>query len=439
MVSEMSTTFQPPRGTRDFLPEEMARRQYMIDTVRKVFESFGFEQLDTPAFESWELLSRKGSGGEAVKDEIYYFTDKSDRALGLRFDLTVPLARVIADNPQLKLPFKRYQTGKVWRYDRPQAGRMREFLQMDVDTVGTGRMEADAECIAVAFEALRSLGFKDFEVRLNNRKVMDGLMEFVGILKKKHKSVFRALDKLEKVGTNEIASELGKAGIEGVVIRKLMKLIDVRGRPKETLGNFKRRLKGIAIAQEGIRELEEITTLSSSYGFSTKLVVDFSLVRGLDYYTGPIFEISVKKGRNVGSVAGGGRYDDLVALYGGKKTPATGISLGIERIYEIMKAGGMFPESPKSAPVFVISVKDETRKKALEVARKLRDEGLSVETDVMGRNIGKQLEYAGKKGAPYAIIVGPKELKAKKYVLRNMKSGKESRLSIDGLARNMKC
>jgi histidyl-tRNA synthetase len=429
--------YQPPRGTRDFMPEEMGRRQYIIDTVRKVFESFGFEPLDTPAFESWELLSKKGSGGEEIKNEIYYFKDKSDRELGLRFDLTVPLARVVASNPQMPLPFKRYQIGKVWRYDRPQAGRMREFMQMDVDVVGTERADADAECMAVAFEALKELGFRNFEIRLNNRKVLNGLVEFVGVPPNLSKATFRVLDKIEKVTREETVKELVRIGVDSGVVNKLMQMIETKGRPATTLAATSKKLKDTPAAEEGLRELGEIAALSKAYGFEKNLVIDFSLVRGLDYYTGPIFEISVKAGKNVGSVSGGGRYDRLIGLYGGKQVPAAGISLGIERIYEIMKTENMFRDAGKRRSVFVISVNDSVRKKALEIARKLRSEGINAEADVMGRDLRKQLDYANRKGASCALIVGPKEVKARKYTLRDMKTGKESKLSLESIIKKM--
>ena len=190
--------FQTPRGTRDFPPEEMMKRQYVFDTIRQVFESFGFSPMETPAFESWELLSAKGGGGEEVKDEIYYFRDKSNRELGLRFDLTVPMARFVASNPQLAKPFKRYQIGRAWRYDRPQAGRFREFWQADVDVIGAEGTDADAECIAVAVEALKRLGFSRFTVRLNSRKVLNSTIKSAGVDAKDAAQVFRALDKLEK-------------------------------------------------------------------------------------------------------------------------------------------------------------------------------------------------------------------------------------------------
>ncbi len=428
---------QPPRGTRDFLPREMNRRQYIIDTARRVFESFGFEPLDTPAFESWELLSAKGGGGEEIKNEIYYFKDKSNRELGLRFDLTVPLARVVANNPQMQKPFKKYQAGKVWRYDRPQAGRMREFLQMDPDVVGTSEMDADAECIAVAVETLKRLGFKRFEVRLNNRKILNGLTEFVKIPPKSSADVFRILDKLEKVPRNEITRGLKKTGIGSSKITKLMKLIEIRGKPSETLPKIGKFLGGIKKAEEGLSELKKIYELSKAYGFDKYILIDFSMVRGLDYYTGPIFEITTRTRKEVGSVAGGGRYDNLIELYGGRETPATGISLGIERIYEIMDSENMFDVPASNTTVFIVSVKKEIRKNVLEISQELRKGGINTETDLTGRDLRKQLDYANRKQIPYALIVGPKELKSGKFTLKDMRTGRETALTLGGVAKKV--
>ena len=429
------TRFQPPRGTTDFLPEEMSRRQYMLDVIRRVFESFGFEPLDTPAFESWELLSKKGGGGEAIKDEIYYFRDKSDRELGLRFDLTVPLARVVANNPNLLKPFKRYQAGKVWRYDRPQAGRMREFVQMDADIVGSDKMDADAECIAAAAEALRRLGFRDFEVRLNARKVLNGLVEFADIPEKKAPAVFRILDKLEKKPKNEILADLRKAGIGASKVSKLMKAIGKRGKPPKILQTMKKMLDGITKAEDGLRELEQIAALAKPYGFEENLVIDFSLVRGLDYYTGPIFEITVKAGKNVGSVAGGGRYDRLISLYEGSDTPATGISLGIERLFEIMKSEKMFDSKKQRERVFVVSVNEDVKMKAVEIVQQLRAAGIAAESELTGRDIRKQMDYANRKGFAFTVIVGPREVSSGRYKLKDMKTGKESSLALEKILR----
>ncbi|NIO21052.1 MAG: histidine--tRNA ligase, partial [Candidatus Aenigmarchaeota archaeon] len=317
--------FQTPRGTRDFLPIEMIKRDYILETVRKVFESYGFDPLETPAFEEWNLLAKKGSGGEEIKNEIYYFKDKSNRELGLRFDLTVPMARVVAVNPQLSKPFKRYQIGRVWRYDRPQAGRYREFWQADVDIVGAKSVEADLECIVVMVEVLKKLGFEKFSVSLNNRKVLNGMIEFVDIPKKKSPAVFRILDKLEKIGDKDVKKEL-KSEINPKKAEKLLELINRRGEPKEILEKEMKVLGSNDTARIGIEELKEIVEKAKVYGIADRIEIDFSLVRGLDldYYTGPIFEISVETKKNVGSIAGGGRYDNLIELYGGNWTPATG-------------------------------------------------------------------------------------------------------------------
>ena len=433
--------FQPPRGTRDFMPDEMTRRQYILDVFREVFESFGFRPIDTPAFESWDLLSKKGSGGDEIKNEIYYFKDKSDRELGLRFDLTVPLARVAASNPQMQLPFKRYQISKVWRYDRPQAGRMREFVQADPDIVGTGKMDADTECIALAVGVLGKLGFRKLEVRLNNRKILNGLVEYVKIPGKKAPDVFRVLDKLEKISRSDIISELKKTGIDKGKITKLLKLIDVGGSPAKTLPKIGKMLSGINIAAEGVKELEEITSLARSYGIEKNMMIDLSLVRGLDYYTGPIFEISVKtkNKQNIGSVAGGGRYDNLIETYGGKPTPATGISFGIERIFEVMTSEKMFGKAGSHTKAFIVSVNQDAgvKRKVIEIAQKLRKNGISAETDVMGRDLRKQLDCANRRQIPFAIVIGPKEIKSNRFTLKDMRTGKEKKLGISGIVKNL--
>jgi len=416
--------FQTPRGTRDFPPEEMMKRQYVFDTIRQVFESFGFSPMETPAFESWELLSAKGGGGEEVKDEIYYFRDKSNRELGLRFDLTVPMARFVASNPQLAKPFKRYQIGRAWRYDRPQAGRFREFWQADVDVIGAEGTDADAECIAVAVEALKRLGFSRFTVRLNSRKILNYIIKSAGVGAKDAAQVFRALDKLEKIGEAEVLKEL-KSAVGGKQAAVIMKMIKTKGAPSSLLkGNI-----------EGVSELREVVEKAKAYGFADRIMVDFSLVRGLDYYTGPIFEISVQAKKNVGSVGGGGRYDNLIGLLGGAKSPATGISLGVERLMEIMSDESMFSLPASRTKAFIVAVKPELKAEALAIAKRLRSEGIAVQTDLMGRNMKKQLEYADACSIPYAIIVGDKELKEKRFLLKDMSKKIQKAMSVEQIAR----
>ncbi len=403
--------FQTPRGTRDFLPQEMKKRQYVLDTVRKVFENWGFDQLETPAFEDWKLLAAKS--GEDVRNEIYNFKDKSGRELGLRFDLTVPLARVVASNPQLPKPFKRYAIGRVWRYDRPGSGRWREFWQADVDIIGSSSSEADAECLATACDALEQLGFKDFVVRISSRKVIEEFVSSLGI--KNITDVFRSIDKLEKTGESVVIDELKSKKISEKSVAEIIKFIKSGDGAKKFAG---------------FGEIEKIIECLKDYGYEKYAKIDLSLVRGLEYYTGAVFEIVTKDAKN--SIGGGGRYDNLIAAFGGKPTPATGISLGVERIIELMEEKKMFSAKKTNVKIFIVSI-GSVKKSVMEVSRKLRSLGIPNEYDLMARPPAKQLDYANSKGVPYVIFMGEKEIKSKKIKLRNMKSGEEKELSMSDL------
>jgi len=431
----MSEKFQTPRGTRDFLPEEMIKRDYIINILKKVFESFGFDPFETPAFENFELLATKGGGGDTIKDQIYYFKDKSDRELGLRFDLTVPMARVLANNPQLPKPFKRYCIGRAWRYEEIRKDRFREFWQCDVDTVGSDSMEADAEILAVAVKALENLGFKKFVVNLNNRKILSGLIELIQVPKEKRFDIFRAIDKLDKFGKETVEDELKTLGLTDEQIRKLFRLITLEGKPESVLDSGEKILMQTKIGLEGLRELKEIVNFSRSYDFDKRIVIDFSLARGLDYYTGPIFEVVDTSGKNIGSLAGGGRYDELIELFGGRPTPATGISLGIERIIEVMNSKEMFDLPKTRVEVFIVNVNDQVKKQAIKIANKLRKNNVPCQVDLMNRSLTKQLEYANSLRIPYTVIVGSKELKKNKVKLRDMKLKKEKEVKIDEIVR----
>jgi histidyl-tRNA synthetase len=424
-------TIQPPKGTRDFLPEEMAARQFVFDISREVFERFGFEPLETPAIESWELLSKKGGGGEDIKKEVYYFKDKGDREIGLRFDLTAPLGRVVAGNPQIPKPFKRYQIAPVWRYDNPQAGRYREFWQADADIVGSEKMDCEAECLVAAVTILEALGFKDFAIKLNNRKILNGIIEFLQIPKERAPDVFRALDKLEKFGHDEVMKELLKAGVKEPKARKLLQMIRQRGSPGTILERERKKLESYSAAKQGMDELEQIVKNCQAYGIARKIIIDLSLVRGLDYYTGPIFEISVRTKREIGSIGGGGRYDNLVETYGGRWTPAVGISLGIERICEILMGEGLLKRAGTRTRVFVAVAHEGLMENAMFVAQKLRAAGINTQVELMGRPLKKQLEYVDKAKIPFAVIVGEIELKKGKYTLREMAKRKQELLTLE--------
>jgi histidyl-tRNA synthetase len=413
--------FQPPRGTRDFLPEDMIRRKYVIDTITRIFEKWGFDPIETPAFEDWALLSAKG--GEAIKNEIYYFKDKSERELGLRFDLTIPFTRVVVNNPSMPKPFRRYHLGPVWRYDRPGAGRYREFRQADVDIAGAPVGEADALCVAVACDCLKSLELKDFFVRISNRKIIEAYLISIG-LKENILDVMRSIDKLEKIGEKEVADELKEKKIPYEKIKRILEFIQIK-----KLADIKKMVESEDIGKEGIKELESILEQIKIFGFEDYAKFDLSLVRGLEYYTGPVFEINAGIGVSIG---GGGRYDNLIESFGGKPTPAVGISLGVDRLALALE------EKTKSLPktntkIYIVSVAEAVRNKCVKMAEELITLGIATEFDLMNRSVSKQMDYANTKGIPFVIVVGEKELAAGAVKLRDMKSGAETDIRLTNL------
>jgi len=421
------------KGTRDFLPEEMILRQQVLEKIKNVFEIFGFQPLETPALETWEVLSAKGAGGEEILNETYVFEDKGKRKIGLKYDQTVPLARVIASNPNLPLPFKRYQIQNAWRYGDISKDRFREFLQADIDIVGSESMLADAEIIACAISCFNSLGFKKFLVRINNRKILSEIIRYSGVDKDKIMDAFRAIDKLPKIGLENVKKELLDRDIEKKSAEKIMEIIEIDGTP-ETVLNKAEKIIG---KNEGIEELKQIISYLKQMNTEPKFKIDLSLARGLDYYTGPIFEVVAEEG--IGSVAGGGRYDKMVGLFSGKDVPATGISLGIERIIEVMKERKMIEAKKSNVKVFVIAVNDKVRDKVLEIVQKLRDNSIPTDYDLRSRSLSKQLSYANSLGIPNVVIVGEKELESKCVRLRRMVSGKEVLLKIEDLAQGVAC
>jgi len=409
----MAEKFQPPRGTRDFLPEDMAVRRGIFEKIMDVFRRYGYGEVWTPAFEDFGLLSRKS--GPEIEEEIYAFTDKSGRKLGLRFDPTVPICRIVASNPSLQKPIKFCYITNMWRYDRPGAGRWREFWQSGVELIGPPGPEADAEMLALVSDSLRAIGVRNFYFRISSRKIVDGFIRQAGIPAKKVVDVFRAIDKLDKIGRNGVMSEMRARGIDA-----------------GKAGEFMRLVEDGKSSGPGMEELKDIQKLARSMG-AGKISTDLSVVRGIDYYTGFVFETMVKGFEKLGSVASGGRYDSLIGLYSGSDVPATGYGMGIDRLLEIVK-----PEMPGShVTVFVSPVKDEVKTETLNITQQLRAAGISAETELMGRNIGKQLDYVSKKSIPFALIVGPNEIKAKKYTLRDMKTGKESKLSLESVIRKL--
>jgi len=405
------------KGTRDLPPEDMVNRNEAISILKRIFESYGFQPLETPGLENWEVLSAKGTGGRDIIDQTYNFKDKSNRSIGLRYDLTVPLARFIAMNKQLAMPFKRYQYGKIWRYEEIKKGRYREFYQFDIDTIGTDSMLADAEIIGCAIDCTNALGFRDFNVRINNRKLLDSLLIYAGVEKSKLIEALRAIDKLDKIGVGGVKAELSQCGISNGAIEKIMGFLKISGKPDEVL----KKIEKIAGENDGVKELKQLISYLVMMGFKSKYVIDLSLARGMEYYTGPVFELSYG---SIGSIGGGGRYDRMIGIFAGSDIPATGISFGIDRIAELRK-----PQKIAVTDVFIAVVGD-VLKVALAFCRKLRKKGMNVEIDLLGRSLSKQLEYANSRGIPKVIVIGEKELKTGFATEKDMKTGKQRRMKI---------
>lgn len=405
--------YAKPKGMRDFLPEQMINREEALDIIRDTFRKYGFRPLETPAMERLDVLERKC--GEEIKGQIF----RVGKDLGLRFDLTVPLARVVTSGTFQK-PFKRYVIGRAWRKEEPQKGRLREFWQADIDIIGTKGMEAEAELLSCASECMRKIGFSHFRVRVNNRKILSGLMKRFGI--KDEAEAFRIIDKLDKRGESFVREELGK-GLRDDQVEGVFSFILGKGSDEEKLS------LAAKYSKEGADELRDLLTYGKEYGLS--LDIDFSLVRGLGYYTGPIFEISIS--REMGSVAGGGRYGELLSLYG-QGDCATGISLGIERLMALAEKG----EKPTLTKAYVAPIKQEFYSYGIGITRKLRESGINAEIDLNRRSLRKQLDYANASSIPFVLILGEKEKKESKVTLRDMKSGKELFLPAEEAIRKIK-
>ena len=422
----MATSFikpRVPRGMRDILPEQMIRRRYVIDVVRDVFEEFGFEPLQTPALELSEVLTGKyGPDAEKLIYQAGHVGGKED--ISLRYDLSVPLCRVIAMYPQLPKPFKRYQIDPVWRAERPQKGRYRQFFQCDADTVGTESMLADAENVNLIYQVLTRLGFTQFEININDRKLITGIGQFAGVPDEQLGGLYRSIDKLDKIGQSGVREELVENQIPEPVIEKLLALLQIEGDSATVLNALSEQLGDSEVAREGITELEELngylTTLGVPEGFYR---MNVSMVRGLEYYTGPIYETVVEEPK-IGSITGGGRYDELIGSFSKQSYPATGTSFGIERIIDVMEEFDMFPPAVgKTVTQVLVTVFDaELAQESLKLATLLRQSGIRTEVYCRPARISAQIKYADTKGIPYAVILGSDEVEAGTVAIRDLAS-----------------
>ncbi len=407
---------QTLKGFRDFLPEEMAIRQKVIKILEQVFKSYGFEPLETPSLEySSTLLGKYGKEADKM---VYTFKDKGNRDIGLIYDLTVPVSKVLALYSQkINLPFKRYQIQRIWRAEKPQKGRYREVLQCDVDIFGSASPLADAEIIAITYNCLKKLGFKRFTIKINSRQVLFKLISDLDIKKRDEQlSILRIIDKLEKIGLDGIKKELKKAGFSEEKIEKLLSLIK-SAQPDENLKQLFDYLKQLKVDEK-------------FYQF------DPTLVRGLDYYTGPVFETIIEKPK-IGSITGGGRYDKLISNLGGPDIPATGTTIGLDRICEAIKKQNLWPKlssSPTKVLVTVFSPEYEYLKESMDIAYQLRKTGVNVDLYSNPKvKLDKQLKYADRKSIPFVIVIGPDEIKKNVVTLRNMKSQSQEQLNFKEL------
>ena len=423
------------RGTRDLPPREMRRRQHALSVVTRIFERYGYEPLETPAMEYLDVLMQKY--GEESEKLIYKLAYKGGDTLALRYDLTVPMSRVVAmELPRLPLPFKRYQIQPVWRADKPQKGRLREFMQCDIDVVGSRDPVVDAEVLAVTNDVLSELGFGEFTLRINNRRILNGLAEVLGLDDATAGRVFRCLDKLDKIGPDGVREEMEASGLGAGVIESVLPRIHQRFSDAEAAVLWlKDELEASKEALEGINETEAILAHSGAFGVpQRRLRFDLALVRGLDYYTGFIFEAVVEKPR-VGSLVGGGRYDHLISSLSGAEVPACGMSMGLDRIIEAMDAAALLPEPGPVSQVLVVLSGRDLLPEGIEIAQRLRGEGLNVELYPDEARLKKQLAYADRKGIPFVLILGPDELARGEVSVRYMLSGEQERVPEGSAAR----
>ena len=432
-----------PKGTRDFGPNEMKKREYLFKIFKDTFSLYGFNALETPSMENVNVLN--GKYGEEGDKLIFRILDSGDfiknvenieskdssslkkdiSKKGLRYDLTVPFARYVSMNrDKITLPFKRYQIQNVWRADRPQKGRFREFYQCDVDYIGTKSIICEAEIIDLVYSIFKKINIKDFSIKLNNRKVLFGIAEVLS-LKKDFDKICVIIDKLDKIGKEKFINELKNIDLSTNQIEKLNSVLFFSGSNKEKISLLRDFLSESNTGLQGINEIENLIQLSKEFVF------DISLARGLSYYTSSIFEV-ILDDKNIGSLCGGGRYDDLTEIFGFKDISGIGISFGIERIYQIMNERNLFSDNIiNKEAVLVCSLSEEFMENSLEISSLLRNNNIITDLYPDNPKLKKQLQYANNNNISYVIIIGEDEVKSKLYTLKNMETGTQEKLSIE--------
>ncbi|WKV12529.1 histidine--tRNA ligase [Marivirga harenae] len=446
-----------PKGTRDFGPAEMAKRHFILNTIKKVYQKYGYAPIETPAMENLSVLQGKyGDEGDQLLFKILNSgdflskTEEEDRfdskslqpkisEKGLRYDLTVPFARfVVMNQHNLTFPFKRYQIQPVWRADRPQRGRYREFYQCDADAIGTNSMLCEAEIVLMIQEVFKSLQAKkanslDYAIKINNRKILSGIVEVMGA-EGKETDFAVAIDKLDKIGEEKVKEELIERGFEQSAIDTLSPLFALSGDNKEQLNFLKGFLKKSEMGQKGISELTDVFDILDSFGANVpQLELDVTLARGLSYYTGAIFEVKPKNVQ-MGSICGGGRYDGLTDTFGLPDVSGVGISFGVDRIYDVLEELELYPDNAESSTeVLMVSFDEESWKYCLKVLHRLRTANIRAELYPEPIKLKKQMKYANDKQIPFVILVGSEEMKTGDLTFKNMKEGTQESMNAESI------
>ena len=443
-----------PKGTRDFLPQQMVKRNYIFDTIKQVFQTFGYLPIETPTMEKTEtLMGKYGEEGDRLIFKVLNsgeFLNKSNKEAfsdnnsirfansivekALRYDLTVPFARFVVQNRnEIDLPFKRYQIQPVWRADRPQRGRYREFYQCDVDVVGSESLLYEVELIQIFDKVLSSLKLEDFTVKINNRKILSGLVEVTGESDKLI-PITVAIDKLDKIGEEGVVKELREREVSEAAIEKLKPILTISGTNDDLLEAVNSIVKSSEIGAKGIEELREVLDIVKSMGLDkAKLEFDPSLARGLNYYTGAIFEVKANK-VNIGSICGGGRYDDLTSIFGMKDLSGVGVSFGADRIYDVLEELDLFPkELLASTKIMFANFGKEESLKSFKWLKELRENDIPSEIYPSNAKLKKQMTYANNKNIPFVALVGENEMKSNTILVKNMETGDQNNYTIKEL------
>lgn len=449
-----------PKGTRDFSPTEVANRTYIMNTIKSAFETFGFQPIETPSFEnSSTLMGKYGEEGDRLifkilnsgdflsKADENYLSDKDSLKVtsqisekALRYDLTVPFARyVVQHQNEITFPFKRYQVQPVWRADRPQKGRFREFYQCDADVVGSKSLWQEVEFIKLYDTVFSKLGLLQTTIKINNRKILSGIAEVIGAQEKLIDFTV-ALDKLDKIGKEKVDAEMLAKGISENAIEKVQPLFNFTGSNLEKLASLEQMLQTSKEGTKGVEELRFVINSIEELGLqSANLQVDVTLARGLNYYTGAIFEVEAPKGVKMGSIGGGGRYDDLTVIFGLKDVSGVGVSFGLDRIYLVLEELGLFKtvDLPKPKVLFVNFGENETLY-AMKAIAKLRAENIKSELFPDNAKMKKQMNYANKREIPFVVIVGSREIENQEFTLKNMISGEQNNYNLEELIKELK-